>query len=174
LKYVCAQTCGISFQECFDTFWECAERACDKFQQDHRNCLDEAGWNDMRFLLKERREKLVMLNMPKDADICTAFHGLQRGSCDCVPQAEWESKLKARFEDHFREHHPDKVTKKGTFKDKKFWKAWKGKRAELFFKMVMQSKDKLVKNTDFSAEDEQKQMEEHVKNVKRAQEAGEL
>lgn len=149
-KYVCAQTCGINFQECFDSFWNCAERICDQYpNQEREECLSTATNNDPRYLTKEKVLSYY-LSMPEDKDICTHFHNLQRASCDCVPEKDLEDTLKERLVDFYRHHDPAQLTDKGKVKDKRFWKMWKGKRPEMFFNLMMKHPEKSYKSVNFS------------------------
>jgi hypothetical protein len=149
-KYLCTQSCGVSFQDCHDFFWDCAERTCAvSFKDDNKECLAEASWNDMRFLAQERSLSMFT-HMPTDKKICEAFQGNQRSACDCVPQAGWEEALKGRFEAFFTKYDPSRLNSKGKIKDQKAWKAWKGKRPEMFFRMLLSYKDKATKNVTFA------------------------
>mmetsp|Transcript_118764 Transcript_118764/g.380396 ORF Transcript_118764/g.380396 Transcript_118764/m.380396 type:complete len:181 (-) Transcript_118764:30-572(-) len=153
VKYICAQTCAADFQLCFDNFWDCAEMECSRFKDQSRACLEEAGWNDMRYLNRQSHGKVLWRSIPKEQETCSAFQALQKDACDCVPQAEWEPTLKERFEAHFEAHAPDLLNKKGKVKDKKLWKSWKGKRQEMFLSLILKVKDKVVKIVSFEQDE---------------------
>lgn len=68
---------------------------------------------------------------------CDDFQASQRLACDCVPAGELDARLNTRLEDFFRDYDPSMLNKKGKLKDKKRWKAWKGKKPELFFDLFL-------------------------------------
>jgi len=140
-KYVCAQTCGIDFQECFDTYWSCGERICKQFGQDYEDCLATVVHNDPRYVTKER-VLAHFLPSPPDKEICDQLHNFQREACDCVPEKDLEETLKDRLADFYQTYSPDSLTKSGKVKDKKFWKAWRGKRPSMFFNLALKHADK--------------------------------
>lgn len=140
-KYICMQTCGMKIQDCFDHYWQCAEYDCGKHKgQEYKSCLATAGLNDLRHVSQEPYE-----HFQKDGeDQCKAIEDMQNKACACVPTAEWETKLLQRFESFLRDHEPEMLNSKGMLKDKKFWKLWKGKRAQLFLSVTLKHKDKVV------------------------------
>jgi len=147
-KYVCAQTCAIDFQECFDGYWNCAERVCKGFGQDMEDCLATAVHNGPQYLTKER-VLAHFLPSPLDKDVCDALRDHQREACDCVPQKDLEETLKDRLSDFYQTYDSDKLTKSGKVKDKSFWKTWKGKRSSMFFHLALKYADKTYNTVTF-------------------------
>lgn len=141
IKYVCLQTCGISIQECFDHYWKCVESSCSGL--DAQKCLYDAQTNDLNHM-KLVQDGLWRGRWMKEGENCAAFQENQRASCDCVPSAEVDGRLQERLEAFYRDYAPEKLNKKGNVKDKAFWKAWRGKRPEMFFRLYMSYREKAV------------------------------
>lgn len=147
-KYVCAQTCAIDFQECFDNYWNCAERICKGFGQDFEDCLATAVHNDFRYITKEK-VLAHFLPSPPDKEVCDTFRDHQREACDCVPEKDLEETLKDRLADFYQTYSPDQLTKSGKVKDKSFWKKWRGKRPSMFLNLALKHADKTYNTVTF-------------------------
>lgn len=151
-KYVCAQTCGIDFQECYDTYWKCAETICRHVagpsggENDH--CLAAAQHNDIYYFTFESVMAHFMPT-PKPDEVCEQFQEMQRDACDCVPHKDHEDKLKERLVDFYQHHDKEKLTAKGKVKDKNFWKAWRGKRPVMFYSLMMEKPGEAFKQESF-------------------------
>jgi hypothetical protein len=144
LKYLCANTCGMKLQQCFNIYWECVETECDRLaranKEEEREILDACVWGGARHDLSQLPEDEGAFQgseVPRGAseNHCTLFERMQQQACKCVPTSEWEVKLQERLEDFFRTYEPSMLNRKGKLKDKKLWKAYKGKKPELFFNL---------------------------------------
>mmetsp|Transcript_26030 Transcript_26030/g.57261 ORF Transcript_26030/g.57261 Transcript_26030/m.57261 type:complete len:290 (-) Transcript_26030:63-932(-) len=145
VKYVCMHTCGMKLQDCYRTFWECAERTCYRdYKDENQECLSTASWNDIRHLPDVENGELPVMGMYGE-NVCQAFNQLQRTSCDCVPHAEWEGLLQKRMEAFFTTYDPSQLTKKGKVKEK-VWKNWRNKRPMMMFAFTMKFKQDAVEH----------------------------
>jgi len=142
VKYICLQTCGITVQHCYDQYWECVESTCaQKSAIDGITCVHDGAANDLQNM---RLDVMGTRKYMTQAVNCNAFHENQREACDCVPSAEFDRRLQDRYDAFFRDYDPDRLNKKGTVKDKRHWKAFKGKRPEMFYRLYLQYRRKAV------------------------------
>lgn len=156
LKYVCVQMCGVPFDHCYKTYWNCALHQCNRardllifmrndsnMQNSARSCWRTAVDNGMQWLTWNQSKTLA--DVPKKDRQCKGFKEVQASYCECVPKDKWEERLKSRAEDFLRIHAPHELDAKGHFKNKKMWKAYRGKRWQLMFDMVAHHSTKVVK-----------------------------
>merc|ERR1712232_662735 len=66
---------------------------------------------------------------------------MQRKACSCVEGSEWETRLQERFEDFFSVYDKTLLNRKGKLKDKKLWKSWRGRRPQMFYRLIMRFRD---------------------------------
>merc|ERR1712032_476978 len=71
------------------------------------------------------------------SDVCDRLRQMQKNACQCVPSGELDARLQTRVEDFFQVYDKEMLTKKGRIKDKKMWKAWKGKRPMLYYHLLL-------------------------------------
>merc|ERR1712151_507484 len=97
-------------------------------------CYGYAGQNDLSHMSIEER----MIPVPmKRSDVCSQLRKIQENACQCVPTGELDARLQTRVEDFYQTYDKEKLNKKGRLKDKKLWKAYKGKRPQMYYSLLV-------------------------------------
>jgi len=142
-KYLCFQTCGMTIQECYEIYWECAEAVCkeesNKWDSDEDQCKSLAA-----------QSSIHILHSGPDVDelgffTCQTIYNFQKEACDCVDDVDYDAAIEARFEDFYLNHEPHRLNKKGKIKDRKAWRQHRGKRPRQLWMHMMEHQDKLLK-----------------------------
>eukprot|EP00746_Dinoflagellata_sp_MGD_P162015 gnl/MRDRNA2_/MRDRNA2_89387_c0_seq1.p1 gnl/MRDRNA2_/MRDRNA2_89387_c0~~gnl/MRDRNA2_/MRDRNA2_89387_c0_seq1.p1 ORF type:complete len:354 (+),score=110.90 gnl/MRDRNA2_/MRDRNA2_89387_c0_seq1:67-1128(+) len=137
----CQQTCGMSSDECHNSFQKCATKIC----KNDQNCMFQAQLGQMMSGPTWGDDSDVA-KFDKDSDpACKGYNRWQSDSCECVDNDKVEETNDKRLKTFYKLYNPEKLDDSGEIKDlAEVKKKWKGKEPSMFLALTMKYKDKAI------------------------------